>query len=102
MLERFLGADVASDSFKPEDWISSFVEAKNKNYVEGEGLSRLADSDSFLIDVVPSDAFGDGRTDSGVLIKLLDSAERLGIQVHPTKEYARRIFNSAYGKTECW
>ena len=38
----------------------------------------------------------------GVLVKLLDSAERLGVQVHPTREVAQRLFSSPYGKTECW
>lgn len=38
----------------------------------------------------------------GVLIKLIDSAERLTVQVHPNKAMARRLFNSPFGKTECW
>ncbi len=38
----------------------------------------------------------------GVLVKLIDSAERLTIQVHPNKEKARTLFQSDYGKTECW
>ena len=39
---------------------------------------------------------------TGVLIKMLDSLERLTVQVHPDKEYARTVFNSAFGKTESW
>ena len=35
-------------------------------------------------------------------MKIIDSAERLTIQVHPTKAKARDLFDSAYGKTECW
>ena len=46
--------------------------------------------------------FGPKRKDSGVLIKLLDSAERLGIQVHPTPDFSRKYFGTDYGKTECW
>ena len=38
----------------------------------------------------------------GVLVKLIDSAERLTIQVHPTREKARELFDSQFGKTECW
>jgi mannose-6-phosphate isomerase len=37
-----------------------------------------------------------------VLVKLLDAAERLGVQVHPTREVAKQLFHSPYGKTECW
>ena len=46
-----------------------------------------------------------GRLDGSKLtddIKLLDAGERLGIQVHPTKEYAKAHFGTPYGKTECW
>jgi mannose-6-phosphate isomerase class I len=34
-----------------------------------------------------------------VLIKTLDSNERLTIQVHPDKQFARAMLNSAFGKT---
>ena len=104
ILGEYLGEVDSSDSFYPEDWISSFVEAKNKVIVKNEGLTRvLADGDVRLLRdaVTPSD-FGDGRLDSGILIKFLDAAERLGIQVHPTKQYACEVFSSNYGKTECW
>jgi mannose-6-phosphate isomerase len=37
-----------------------------------------------------------------ILVKLLDSDERLVIQAHPTVECARRLFGSPVGKTECW
>ena len=37
-----------------------------------------------------------------ILVKLLDSDERLVIQAHPTVPCARRLFNSPVGKTECW
>ena len=38
----------------------------------------------------------------GVLVKLIDSAERLTLQVHPDRPTAERLFHSPYGKTECW
>ena len=103
LLGAFMGRS-ESDGFQPEDWISSFVEAKNKVVIKNEGLTPVTvDGEvKLLSDIVDSTDFGEGREDAGVLVKLLDSAERLGIQVHPTKEYARRIFNSEYGKTECW
>ena len=37
-----------------------------------------------------------------MLTKLIDSAERLTLQVHPDKPTALRLFQSQYGKTECW
>ena len=104
VLREFLGEKEAVDDFYPEDWISSFTEAKSKIYVKNEGISRvIADGGEVLItEAVSVSDFGQGRKESGVLIKLLDSAERLGIQVHPTKEYAKKHFGTDYGKTECW
>ena len=104
LLSEFCGRSEEADGFQPEDWISSFVEAKNKTVIPGEGLTGVFVDGEIknLRDAVSESDFGEGRTDAGVLVKLLDSAERLGIQVHPTKEYARKIFSSEYGKTECW
>ena len=104
VLREFLGEKEADDGFYPEDWISSFTEAKNKVYVKNEGVSRVINENSecLITEAVSATDFGQGRTESGVLIKLLDSAERLGIQVHPTKEYAKEHFGTEYGKTECW
>ena len=104
LLGRFLGQENATDTNCPEDWISSFVEAKNKGYIPNEGITRvLSDHGECLItEAVQVSDFGEGRENSGVLIKLLDAGERLGIQVHPTKEYAKAHFGTPYGKTECW
>lgn len=104
VMRAFLGLGETEDDFYPEDWISSFTEAKNKNYVPAEGLTRVLfeGKEALLTDCVTAEDFGEGRDDSGVLIKFIDSAERLGIQVHPTKAYAREYFDSSYGKTECW
>ena len=104
VLGEFIHLSDPRDSFTPEDWISSFQEAKNPVYIEGEGISRVMvnGEEKKITDVVLPEDFGRGRTDSGVLIKFLDSAERLGIQVHPTREYAARVLSSPYGKTECW
>jgi mannose-6-phosphate isomerase len=103
-LKEFLGLKSAVDGFYPEDWISSFVQAKNKNFVLNEGVSvvETENGDKLITEVVDVNDFGEGRKDSGVLIKFLDAGERLGVQVHPTKEFAKRVFNSDFGKTECW
>ena len=42
------------------------------------------------------------RNQMSLLFKMLDSNERLAIQVHPTVEFAKEYFNSPFGKTECW
>ncbi|MBQ8850266.1 MAG: mannose-6-phosphate isomerase [Clostridia bacterium] len=104
VMREFLGMGESEDNFYPEDWVSSFTEAKNRHYIKNEGITRISteSTDKLITEVISTDAFGQGRNDSGVLIKLLDAGERLGIQVHPTAEYAKKIFNSSYGKTECW
>jgi len=38
----------------------------------------------------------------GVLVKFLDAWEMYGLQCHPTRKWAAEMFNSPYGKEECW
>lgn len=104
LLEEFLGKEHPCDSFRPEDWISSFVEAKNNDPMEGEGISHvwIDGTELPITQVITEQDFGPGRKDCGVLVKYLNSAERLGIQVHPTPAFSKRYFGTEYGKTECW
>ncbi|WP_337874131.1 mannose-6-phosphate isomerase, class I [Exiguobacterium sp.] len=37
-----------------------------------------------------------------LLVKLLDAADDLSVQVHPNDEEAMRLEGEPYGKTECW
>lgn len=37
-----------------------------------------------------------------LLVKILDAADNLSVQVHPNDQFAREIENVPYGKTECW
>ena len=78
LIKEYLGISPADDTFYPEDWISSFVEAKNKNYVENEGITRILfnGEEKLITNVVTADDFGEGRKDSGVLIKFLDVKKR--------------------------
>lgn len=100
LLEAFFGMEIQKDSDYPEDWISSFIEATNPNYVKNEGIS-LVEGGLITEFTTPAD-FGPGRTDPALLTKLLDAGERLGIQVHPTDDYSKMHFGTPFGKTECW
>ena len=104
LLDQLLGVENPSVTEYPEDWISSFTEAKNKVYKRNEGISRVLScgEEMLITEVVTPCDFGPGRDEPGVLVKYLDSAERLGIQVHPTPDFSRRHFGTDYGKTECW
>lgn len=109
-LDRFCGKVSACDGRMPEEWIASEVEAFNPDRpVAGEGLSVCSDGRLFR-DVLAEqgerilgkqlwEAYG-GRLP--ILVKLLDSAERIVIQCHPTAAFAREHFHSMFGKTECW
>ncbi len=100
LLEAFLGYENPVDGDYPEDWISSFTEAKNPKYVEKEGVSRI--EEGYLTEYTDESDFGVGRSEPELLTKLLDSGERLGVQVHPTDAFAKLHFGTPFGKTECW
>lgn len=106
-LREFRGQAGTPDDHFPEDWLASTVRARNGVNSRGpdEGLSRVPwqRSESLLASltgVVP-EYFG-GRPDFGVLLKLLDSAERLHIQAHPNDQFVRTRLGGTVGKTECW
>lgn len=104
MFHNFMGGP-AEDGNLPEEWICSSVRAINPGHADPlEGLSlRLEDGKPFneLLKEDPEHYLGD-RKDLGVLVKFLDSAIRLPMQVHPTREYSRKHFASPYGKAEAW
>ena len=96
-----------SDTEFPEDWVASVTQASNPGRDEPEaGLSRLADG-QLLRDVIAADPEGwlgaaAGAGSPGVLVKLLDAAERLPVHFHPDKAFAKEHFGSDFGKTEAW
>lgn len=99
------------DGSMPEEWIMSTVTARGKNRPADEGLSIMEtpSGNKSLKELVASNpelflgkALAEKFGTTGVLIKMLDSKERLTIQVHPDKKYAREMLNSAFGKTESW
>ena len=101
------------NGYCPEDWIASCIEANTREFVhEGHGLSQV-DIDGTLVyfsDLLKEhahDMLGPDHVEThgeipGVLTKLLDSAIRLPIQVHPSREDANTYFNAPFGKTEAW
>lgn len=104
LFHDFLG-DPEVDGNEPEEWICSGVRAINPGHDDPlEGIS-LRDEDgkpfSEILKENPKEYLGT-RKDIGVLVKYLDSAIRLPMQVHPTREYSRTHFNSLYGKAEAW
>lgn len=108
-LDELHGMPGGADGHFPEEWILSTVAARNAGREEfaEEGMGHLRGSSLTLKAVLEADPegyLGPGHTEPslGVLVKLIDSAERLTVQVHPDKAAALRLFGSPYGKTECW
>ena len=93
-IEAFTGEKISDDGWlRPEDWLASTTTAFNGSVeIEGEGLGHLTDGRSVeaVVGKLP------------ILVKLLDSDERLVVQAHPTVPFAREFMNSPVGKTECW
>jgi len=107
-IDAIHGIAGGEDNHFPEEWIMSTIVARNVGREEcvHEGMSFLEGHRLSLKDYIkadPQQALGNARSETtGVLVKIIDAAERLTVQVHPDKEQAMRLFNSRFGKTECW
>ena len=101
---EFFGTDEEGDNNFPEEWVASTVKAINPvTFTDRDGVSKIRGTDLYFDDVLKENKeklLGDKKFD--ILIKILDSAVRLPMQVHPTKELAMKYFNSPNGKTESW
>ncbi|MBE6906918.1 MAG: mannose-6-phosphate isomerase [Ruminococcaceae bacterium] len=112
-IDEWRGRTPGTDSNFPEDWIASTVMASNPGRGKiPEGLSRVLNLPGqpklkTLFEEDPEGWFGAAHAEKfgsvlGILIKMIDAGERLTIQVHPDKDYAKQVFHSDYGKTEAW
>ena len=114
LLAELSGSEPAGDSHFPEEWIMSLVPARNvgREACKDEGLSLVAGvtppvSLQSLITADPTGFLGREHAarfgaNTGVLVKLIDAAERLTVQAHPDRQTAKALFDSDFGKTECW
>lgn len=104
LFHDFLG-DAPVDGNEPEEWVCSSVRAINPGHTDPlEGISICEDSGipfNELLQEHPAELLGE-RKDLGVLVKYLDSAIRLPMQVHPTRAFSQKHFHSPYGKAESW
>lgn len=113
-LESWQGREGPEDGSFPEEWIASTVQARNvgREHIM-EGLSLIESEDQSLISLKeriendPERYLGIKHTSvygpqTAVLVKALDAGERLTIQVHPDRQFAKEVFQSNFGKTEAW
>jgi mannose-6-phosphate isomerase len=97
-LGAFRGADLPN---RPEDWLASTTTRYGRS---DAGLTILPDGTSLLdaITADPSAWLGNPSPDTGLLVKLLDTGQRLPLHVHPDRHFAHTHLASPYGKTEAW
>ena len=97
------GVDMPS-ARRPEEWLAATTFRAGE---PGVGPSRT-ESGELLRDLIDADPIGwlgsdEGpRGDNGILVKLLDPAQRLPVHVHPDRAFATSHLNCPYGKTEAW
>jgi len=114
LIDTLRGEPYPQDGCFPEDWTTSDTQALNEgreHIVEGLSQVQLADGRTLplrdLLQAAPEPFLGREHVRRygnklALLVKLLDSAERLQIQAHPTPEFSRRHLNDTFGKTESW
>lgn len=111
-LDRLAGKPDGSDTHFPEDWLLSTTRAvnpgRNDSPEAGESAAVIGDRVlplSQLLRQYPEPMLGAEHVANhgqkpGFLLKFLDSAVRLHIQCHPTREFSRKRLNADAGKAE--
>ncbi|MSU24269.1 MAG: hypothetical protein EXS32_10655 [Opitutus sp.] len=114
-LDRLAGAPTPADTQLAEDWIASTTRAVNRGREHlAEGVSQvlvgadetprdfaalLASDPEYFLGAAHTKTFG---AQPQQLVKFLDSGTRLHLQVHPTREFARKFLSAPSGKTEAY
>ncbi len=114
-LDELAGVPEPADTHLAEDWIASTTRAVNPGRDQpGEGLSPvrvghdpqlrdfaqlLASDPEYFLGANHVRQYG---AQPQLLVKFLDSGTRLHFQVHPTREFARRVLGAPSGKTEAY
>lgn len=98
-LSRDFGYDVGENSRIGECWGISAVPGSEtcvaEGPFEGKTLAQLWSEDRELFGGLNYEQFP-------LMVKIIDAAGDLSIQVHPDDSYARRVEGKPFGKTECW
>lgn len=113
LLDRWQGVAQPADAHFPEEWVGSTTVSRLPGRPKDEGLSQIllaGGTTAVLKELIardPEAMLGVAHVarhgaELAVLCKILDSAMRLPIQVHPDRAFARRHCNSEFGKTESW
>ena len=114
-IDKFRGVYPPKDDNSPECWIGSDITMRYAvHYGEPtRGLAKVELPDGrteWIRDVIQKDPeaiLGPEHVKAegaklGVLVKLLDAEKQLNLQSHPDRDFAKRVFDSDYGKEESW
>ena len=113
-IDRFRGISPAKDDGRPEAWVGSDTRVYNvTEETPNEGCAKVilpTGEIKYLFEVInenPKEVLGEEHirisgNNLGVLVKLLDAEKQLGLQCHPTREKAKKYYDSDYGKAESW
>ncbi|WP_343208194.1 hypothetical protein [Anaerolentibacter hominis] len=113
-IDKFRGINPGEDDGRPEAWIGSDTRVCNVGPDDpNEGCQECILPDGrrmYLFEAVaenPEGVLGKKHmeingTSMAVLVKLLDAEKQLDLQSHPDRDFAKKYFNSDYGKAECW
>jgi mannose-6-phosphate isomerase len=113
-LDALEGRRAPRDTHFAEDWVASTTRAINEGRESSpqEGYSSVGfDGRTVLLrdlmeqapeQVLGREHFERYGPNTQFLLKLLDSAVRLHVQAHPTREFAERHLGSSSGKTEAY
>ncbi|MDR0725005.1 MAG: class I mannose-6-phosphate isomerase [Prevotellaceae bacterium] len=86
-----------------ESWelssVSDNLSIVSNGFLKGNNIQELIET--YMGDIVGDKVYETFGIELPLLFKLIDSAERLSVQVHPDDELALNRHN-AYGKTEMW
>ena len=114
-IDKFRGiTPPVDDNSGSEAWIGSVTRVENPPVDKPDyGCSEVVLPDGrqmFLFEAIalsPEEILGKkhmavNQNNLGVLVKYLDAWSMYGLQCHPTREWASKMFDSPYGKEECW
>jgi len=114
-IDKFRGVHPPiDDPTGSEAWIGSVTRVGNPPEDKPHyGCSEVVLPDGrqmFLFEAIaqsPAEVLGRRHMDRngeglGMLIKYLDAQRQYGLQCHPTREWAAKMWDSPYGKEECW
>lgn len=98
MLKKAKASDKAGESWEISG-VEGNISVVSNGFLAGNDLQEL--SEIYMGDLLGQKVFDKFGVDFPLLIKFIDAADDLSIQVHPNDEQAKERHNS-FGKTEMW